>query len=108
MPKTKKIWVTAIDIGAPAGADASHPAFYLPGQEESSGNIRAFAALDPCLADSRSCTSGTECCTGFCVNGLCGPQQTCSALDDHCNTSADCCDPSMKCLGGFCEYDIPR
>ncbi|HEX4447498.1 MAG TPA: hypothetical protein VH044_12205, partial [Polyangiaceae bacterium] len=28
-----KLWVSAIDIGAPAGADASHPAFYLDGQE---------------------------------------------------------------------------
>ena len=46
--------------------DRSHPPFYLPGQEFGTGNHRAFAALDPCKMDSDSCTSGTDCCGGYC------------------------------------------
>jgi hypothetical protein len=43
---SKNIWVAAIDIDAPAGSDPSHPAFYLPGQEES-GNYRPVFAPAP-------------------------------------------------------------
>jgi hypothetical protein len=99
-PTSKKIWVTAVNIGLPAGQDPSNPAFLLPGQEISSGNIRAFAALEPCKEDGASCMSGSECCLGFCSNidpttgiGLCGKtmNHTCSRVDEKCTTDADCC-----------------
>jgi hypothetical protein len=117
-PITKKLWVTAIDIDAAPGADASHPAFYLPGQELQTGNLRAFAALEPCKEDGASCTSGTECCKGFCTNinpttgvGICGKLDTCPHLGDKCVEDAECCkgeDNGAKgrrlyCIGGFCE-----
>jgi hypothetical protein len=44
--QAKNIWVAAIDPNAPAGSDPSHPAFYLPGQEES-GNYRPVFAPGP-------------------------------------------------------------
>ena len=44
----------------------SYPAFYLSGQESGTGNHRAFAALDPCRKDGNACTSGIDCCGGFC------------------------------------------
>lgn len=99
-PKTKKIWVAALDIDGGA-ADPSHPAFYLPGQELTSGNIRAFATLSPCHADGSSCTSGIDCCGGFCVEGMCSPPNGCSNLEDKCTTSDDCCN-GLRCIGGFC------
>ena len=43
----KKLWVAAIDLNAPVGTDASHPAFYLPAQELLAGNARGFWVLDP-------------------------------------------------------------
>lgn len=105
---SKKIWVAAVDIQGSAGTDPSHPAFYLPGQELESGNLRAFAALEPCKENGGTCTSGTQCCEGFCVNGVCGPPQMCAQTDDACETDADCCDASLSCIAGFCSLSIPR
>jgi hypothetical protein len=104
-PKNKKIWVAALDIASGA-ADPSHPAFYLPGQELESGNIRAFATLTPCHADGDSCTSGIDCCTGFCVEGKCGTPVGCANLEDKCEKNEDCCD-TLRCIGGFCADDDP-
>ncbi len=100
--ETKKIWVTAVSIDSPG--DPSHPAFYLPGQEAPSGNIRAFAALAPCAADGKSCTSGIDCCGGYCTNGSCVKPTTCSTVDNKCTTTADCCTGgNLMCIGGFCS-----
>jgi hypothetical protein len=109
-PTTKKIWVTAIGIGAPAGQDPSNPPFYLPGQELTSGNIRAFAALEPCKEDGQACSAGSECCKGICsrINpttglGLCGQVPDgpkCSRVDDRCTTNADCCTGADNGVGG--------
>jgi len=115
-PDHKKIWVAALDITAPPGSDPSHPPFYLPNQELESGNIRAFAALEPCRAEGSACTSGVDCCCGFCLTetnapagsqGQCGCEpQRCSKLDERCATPADCCDPLAACIGGFCEIPV--
>ncbi len=105
----KKLWVAAIDLNAPAGTDPSHPAFYLPAQELLAGNSRGFWVLDPCKGNGASCTSGDQCCNGFCEPGsdggalVCGATPpSCSALSDKCTTAADCCDPNNKCINGFC------
>ena len=117
-PNSKKLWAAAIDIDAPPGVDPSHPAFYLPGQELQTGNLRAFAALEPCKEDGAACTTGSDCCSGFCTNinpatgiGVCGKIVTCPKLGDKCTDDAECCkgeDNGAKgrrlyCIGGFCE-----
>ena len=109
---TKKLWVAAVNIESQQGefqsppmGDPSHPAFYLPGQELSAGNIRAFATLTPCKADGTTCTSGLDCCGGFCVGGVCKPSTPeCSKVEDKCTTSADCCafKPPLACIAGRC------
>ncbi len=106
--KSKKIWVSAISIGAAPGDDPSHPAFYLPGQEDGSGNIRAFATLEPCKAAGESCQSGVDCCGGACTNGQCGTPQGCAKTDEKCTTTADCCTspPGRECINGFCALVI--
>ena len=111
-PVTKKIWVAAVNIEGQRGefpsppmGDPSHPAFYLPGQELGAGNIRAFATLTPCKSDGTTCTSGLDCCGGFCVDGMCkGTPPGCSKIEDKCMTSADCCQttPPLVCIGGRC------
>jgi hypothetical protein len=103
----KKIWVAAIDINPPPGTDPSHPAFYLPGQEDQSGNIRAFAALSPCKADGDSCETGVDCCGGSCdpSTNKCGKPMGCALLDNRCLTTADCCNEGgamLQCIGGVC------
>jgi len=73
---------------------------------ETPAEIRAFATLTPCTANGGSCTSGIDCCGGYCVNGVCQPSTPeCSKVDDKCRTNADCCPAAepLLCLGGFCS-----
>ncbi len=104
----KKIWVAALDINAPPGTDPSHPAFFLPGQELESGNIRAFAALEPCRDNAAACETGIDCCCGFCIEGACAckPEDKCAEIDEKCEVAADCCDPIASCIGGFCGFVV--
>ena len=108
----KKLWVAAIDLNAKPGTDSSHPAFYLPAQELLAGNSRGFWVLDPCHADGASCSSGDQCCGGFCEPGDDGttlvctntvPDGHCSMLAEKCTTAADCCDGTNVCVNGFCS-----
>ncbi|MEZ4298537.1 MAG: hypothetical protein R3B70_26535 [Polyangiaceae bacterium] len=113
---TKKLWVAAIDLSGAPGADASHPAFYLPAQELLAGNSRGFWVLDPCKPNGEDCDTGDECCGGFCQpvgeDGalICSdtpPDGTCSKPQEKCDTAADCCDPTNICVGGFCTQKEP-
>ena len=115
----RQLWGAAIDISADGtyAKDPSHPAFYLSGQEFGTGNHRAFAALDPCRKDGDKCTSGIDCCGGYCYLegqvelaepvGTCSPkmhENMCSRPDERCSIASDCCgsDPPLNCIAGFC------
>jgi hypothetical protein len=121
----RQLWGTAVDVSADGtySADPSHPAFYLTGQEAATGNHRAFAALDPCMKEGDTCTSGTDCCGGFCyvtdaklefeAAGSCTAHPpSCSKTNEKCTTSGDCCDPEPGqqpniCIAGFCAMVRP-
>jgi len=123
----KKLWVAAIDLthADPANLDPSHAAFYLPGQEAESGNMRGFAALAPCLKTAEAgqtpaiCESGADCCDGYCrqtgndANGapvlqcVPPPVNMCSNIDEPCTTPEDCCDMTNYCIGGRCAEPPP-
>jgi hypothetical protein len=114
---TKKLWVAAIDLNAPAGTDPSHPAFYLPAQELLAGNARGFWVLDPCRPDGQSCASGDQCCNGYCEPGggdaglectNTPPNAQCSQPQEHCDTAADCCESTNVCVNGFCAVSTPQ
>jgi hypothetical protein len=113
---TKKLWVAAVDLTQKAGVDSSHPAFYLPGQELLAGNSRGFWVLNPCEPNGSSCTSGDQCCDGFCEQGdagglVCGnmpPNATCVPQGDKCTSSAECCLSTDSCIGGFCEQSMAQ
>jgi hypothetical protein len=119
--KRKKLWVAAIDIDDPSNPstsahDISHPAFYLPGQELAGGNSRGFWALSPCQQNGTSCTSGDECCTGYCRQspGADGgssyscvpPQSGCAQEYEKCTVSTDCCacasGAQTQCIADYC------
>lgn len=114
----KKIWIAALDVDHDS-ADPSHPAFYLPGQELESGNMRAFAALAPCRQDGTSCETGADCCGGFCrqtgqaddgspvLECVPPPENECSRIDEVCLSVDDCCDPGAYCINGFCAMPTP-
>jgi hypothetical protein len=115
----KKIWIAAIDIDHAGRPDPSHPAFYLPGQELRTANMRAFAALAPCKPMNESCETGADCCGGYCretsraADGTpmlaCVPPQmnTCSNHLEPCKTAVDCCNPADQCINGLCAQIIP-
>ncbi len=115
----KKIWVAAIDINHQGVADPSHPAFYLPGQELESGNMRAFAALEPCRKRGKGCESAAECCDGFCretsrdADGVpvlsCSapPENACSNIDEACAAPSDCCSSKALCINKRCASPGP-
>lgn len=106
--RTKQLWVTAINPNPQPGADPSHPAFWLPGQELNNNNMRGYAALNECKALGETCEAGYDCCSGFCVETMPGvftcddEVPMCSPNESACETEADCCDPEADCIGGFC------
>jgi hypothetical protein len=114
----KKLWVAAIDINPAPGKDASHPAFYLPGQEFEAGNMRGFWALDPCKTNGITCETSDECCGGYCrqvtlSDGGLGrqcvpPPGGCSNEFEVCKTASDCCNGSNICVGGRCSQPPPN
>lgn len=105
----KQLWVTAIDLAAEPGTDPSHPAFWVPGQDLGTLNMRGYWALNPCIASGESCQDSSECCNGNCVNGVCdGPDPNeCAENGDFCTTKADCCEPTAECNAGECGQ-IPQ
>jgi hypothetical protein len=103
----KRLWVAAIDT-SPSSSDASHPAFFLQGQEEDTMNMRGFWSLAACIPTKGGggCTQGYQCCSGFCDMGTCVDTGTlsCMGLGGACTTSADCCNtPVVSCVSGTCQ-----
>jgi hypothetical protein len=116
-PIPKKLWVAAIDADASkkAGADVSHPAFYLPGQELNAGNMRGFWAVDPCKANGNACVTGDECCNGFCRQSdgglICTDKPPgCAQEFEKCAVDADCCEKAQgyHCVNGRCARPSPQ
>lgn len=113
----KQLWVAAIDADPKPGADPSHPAFWLPGQDTADQNMRGYWALDPCKKLGEGCEAGFECCEGTCRSEdgkspkVCvkPPAGTCRELGDKCETTADCCASStgIECIGGVCGTKRP-
>lgn len=113
----KQLWVAAIDQNPQSGQDPSHAAFHLTGQDEQNFAMRGFWALDPCKGDGQGCSSGTECCGGYCDappdggGPVCMPQSLgCSQDGDKCNQTSDCCNaPSgVTCINHVCSEPTPK
>jgi hypothetical protein len=115
---TKQLWVAAIDVatGAAVTADPSHAPFWLPGQALGTRNMRGYWALDPCHSDGDSCSTGSDCCNGFCdaTNDagapVCGKTSntTCSQDGDKCDVATDCCSVGAVCINHACSEPPPK
>jgi Tol biopolymer transport system component len=112
----KQLWVAAIDANPTPGKDPSHPAFWLPGQDETSINMDAYWTLAACEQQGKSCSAGYECCSGFCrAQGDGGyacvppPSNQCAQIGEACKTAQDCCTGAqpVACVGGFCALKGP-
>jgi len=120
----KQLWVAAFDQAPAAGKDPSHAAFYLPGQDATTLNMRGYWALDPCEGDGLGCQSGTQCCGGYCAPAagdagaapdgggfVCASSTNGCAQDgDKCTVSSDCCGASAgtTCINGVCSEPPPQ
>jgi hypothetical protein len=112
----KQLWVAAIDANPQPGVDPSHPAFWLPGQDNADINMDGYWAMEPCRQDGASCNEGYECCSGFCRDQGDGtfaclppPPNECSQIGEACQVDEDCCDfPDARCIGGFCGLAGPK
>ncbi len=105
----RRLWVAAVDaeIGA---TDPSHPAFYIEGQDDATPNMRGFWALSECIPSPGACGAGFECCSGFCVEGVCSEPVglTCVGAGEACEESKDCCNyPQVQCIDGICQVEPP-
>jgi hypothetical protein len=102
-PPAKQLWVMAVDSDAANGVDASHPAFWLPGQDISTNNIQGAWTRPACRPANISCSSDVDCCDGLaCVGALnkkCIPRNACVMPSLPCQSDADCCaqTPGAKC-----------
>jgi hypothetical protein len=114
-----QVWISAIDDTVSAGADRSHPAFWLPNQNiqlptttRKYSNERAFWALDACkpAASSSQTTSSANLCQepADCCGALDVPPTSACQLDfpvgspaiRHCvQTTGNTCVPD----GGACS-----
>jgi hypothetical protein len=114
----KQLWVMAVDRNATNGVDASHPAFWLPGQDVSTNNIQGAWTRPPCRPAGISCTTDNDCCDGLaCVGNAdkkCSPRNGCVMPSLPCQTNEDCCaqTPRVECrpaLDGLsvCQITAP-
>jgi hypothetical protein len=117
---SKKLWVSAITPGAPAGTDPSHPPFTLVNQSIVAPQPvqRGYWALAPCAANGASCTTGSDCCDGSCLPSsptnpssplVCrAPSSGCSDIGGRCKAgdNAACCNTSsgIQCIGTLNGY----
>jgi hypothetical protein len=105
----KQLWVAAIDPFPEPGTDPSHAAFWVPGQDPNTLNMRGYWALDPCIQQGDTCSVDADCCDGsLCENGLCGGENTCAQIGDFCDGNADCCDPTAECIAQECIHPGPN
>lgn len=109
-----QLWVTAIDLDAPAGTDPSHPAYWLPGQDLATGNFGAYWSPVACRANTTSCTSDGDCCSGRCrpdpMNpsaNVCQPPPPaeCRRAGQTCGAGGDCCS-GLSCFANVCQPPI--
>jgi hypothetical protein len=109
----KKLWVAAFDLNAQPGTDPSHAAFYLPAQELHAGNARGYWTTGPCQRDGTTCSSGDQCCGGYCNvdggNTCTSTPPACAAQYDKCNVDADCCNSTsgVACINHLCTLKTP-
>jgi hypothetical protein len=113
---TKQLWVAAFDQAPKPSTDPTHSAFYLPGQDSTTLNMRGYWALAPCKGNGQGCQSGVDCCGGFCGpapdGGLvCSSTSNGCAQDgDKCMMASDCCGASKgtQCINGVCSEPPPQ
>lgn len=110
----QQIWVSAVQVNAPAGQDPSEVGYWLPGQDTTSRNIAAYWAPLACRKQNEPCAVGSECCSNVCApNGMgslvCSPPppDRCRVSGESCSATSDCCpNKGLVCKANICQVDI--
>lgn len=114
--RRRQLWLTAIDPArAEAGADPSHPPYWLPGQDRTADDIAALWAPTACRGRGEGCAASSECCSGECAAAdpaapdvlTCRPPRTCRTAGQSCETEDDCCS-GLGCNLNVCGYAPPE
>jgi hypothetical protein len=91
----RQLWVMAIDPAKASKADASYPAFWVPGQSTTEENLIGQWAPNVCGGDGDTCTKGGDCCGGLSCLGDAGDKtcqaNDCAVLGEECKKDSDCC-----------------
>jgi len=99
-PPTKKLWIAALESSFTPGADPSHPAFYLSGQELMAGNSDGYWVNSACASTGVACSTSDDCCGGTgssptarcsAATNTCQPITSCVGAGASCAASSDCC-----------------
>jgi hypothetical protein len=110
-PNMRAFWTLASCIptpGAPSGGGLDGGVAVDAGK---TGGDAGGKTADAGAPDGGSaCTSGFQCCSGFCENGQCVDVSTvaCVGSGGACATGSDCCNPSVvECAKGACTVKPP-
>jgi hypothetical protein len=101
----KQVWVAAVSRNPGSGTDPSEAPYYLAGQETTNPIISPQWAPAPCKADGDGCSTGSDCCSGACNSGKCGPPAQCVDRGGSCDTNGDCCS-GLTCGGHVCDAPV--
>ena len=96
---------------APARTRAT-PRSTSTGRSRRADNLRGFWVLDPCKQDGKTCTSGDQCCGGFCRSDRRRPAHVRSTpaaartSSRSAHDRADCCNSTDQCINGKCAVIV--
>ncbi len=68
-----------------------------------SADCTACIPVSPGAGLGTACASDIDCCTGTCVNGVCGEGVVCGTANAPCAASSDCC-AGFSCVTGLCTF----
>ncbi len=116
----KQIWAMAVDTAASAGADPSHPAFWVPGQDPTTTNVQAAWTPPACRGRGFTCSLALDCCPGTTCAAAeagvrrCQPVAGCAMPSEACTADVDCCPqaPLARCRANLdgasaCQVTVP-
>lgn len=115
----KRIWISAIRVGATSGDPSSAP-YYLDGQVTADARGGAVTNLSPywapraCRPVMGECARDEDCCTGTCATDptnpsrrACAPALECRPRGATCSSSGDCCGGIPCNSAGVCDLPLP-
>ena len=121
-PINGAIWAKQLTAGTDALtkqiSKAACESLAIPGTYDDGTSVCPITNVTPNVpaAIVEPCTSGLDCCGGFCriaggaLAGTCSDEvPECSKINERCTTREDCCasaegEPQNVCIGGFCGF----